>query len=153
LHPGRSAEVRLGGRSVGHVGELAPAVARSFDIEGRVAIAEIDLGPVLEPASAVIASAPSVFPHVDFDLSFLVPDELPAAILLDTTKGAATDLVESARVFDEFKSGNLGEGMRALAVRYRLRAPDRTLEQSEIGAIRESMIAAASNVGAVLRGL
>jgi phenylalanyl-tRNA synthetase beta subunit len=43
--------------------------------------------------------------------------------------------------------------MRALAVRYRLRAPDRTLEQSEIGAIRESMIAAASNVGAVLRGL
>jgi phenylalanyl-tRNA synthetase beta chain len=153
LHPGRSAEVRLGGRSVGHVGELAPAVARSFDIEGRVAIAEIDLGPVLEPASAVIASAPSVFPHVDFDLSFLVPDDLPAAILLDTTKGAATDLVESARVFDEFKSGNLGEGMRALAVRYRLRAPDRTLEQSEIGAIRESMIAAASNVGAVLRGL
>jgi phenylalanyl-tRNA synthetase beta chain len=153
FHPGRSAEIRLGARGIGHVGELAPSVARSFDIEGRVAVAEFDLEPVLEPAGAVLASAPSVFPHVDFDLSFLVPVDLSAAVVLDVTRRAAGDLVESARVFDEFKGGNLKDGEKALAVSYRLRAPNRTLEQLEIGAIRESMIAAASNVGAVLRGL
>jgi phenylalanyl-tRNA synthetase beta subunit len=45
------------------------------------------------------------------------------------------------------------EGKRALAIRYRLRAPDRTLKQQEIGTIRQSMIEAASEVGATLRGI
>jgi phenylalanyl-tRNA synthetase beta subunit len=42
--------------------------------------------------------------------------------------------------------------MKALAIRYRLRAPDRTLEQREIGAIRDRMIEAAASLGARLRG-
>jgi phenylalanyl-tRNA synthetase beta chain len=101
---------------------------------------------------ARLATAPSTFPHVDFDLSFLVPDEIPAAKLVDVTVAAADDLVEEARVFDEFRGESVGRDARAVAIRYRLRAQDRTLEQKEIGIIRESMITAAGGVGAVLRG-
>jgi phenylalanyl-tRNA synthetase beta subunit len=42
--------------------------------------------------------------------------------------------------------------MKALAIRYRLRAPDRTLDATEIGTIREQMIGAATELGARLRG-
>jgi phenylalanyl-tRNA synthetase beta chain len=152
LHPGRSAEVRVAGEVIGHVGELAPATARAFEIEGRVAVAELDLDPLLEPVPPRLATALSVFPHVDFDLSFLVSIEVTARSLIDVTTRAADGLVESAHVFDEFKGEGLGEDSKALAIRYRLRAPDRTLEQKEIGSVRESMIAAATDLGARLRG-
>ena len=45
FHPGRAAQVEIGGRVVGHCGELSPTVARAYELPGRVAIAEIDMGP------------------------------------------------------------------------------------------------------------
>ena len=152
FHAGRTAEVVVAGRVLGHVGELAPSTARFFDIEGRVAVAELDLDPLLNEVPARLSKTPSVFPNVDFDLSFLLPVATPAAELLTATTDAAPGLVESARVFDEFRSASMGEDRKALAIAYRLRAPDRTLEQKEIGAIRQRMIEAAAEMGATLRG-
>jgi phenylalanyl-tRNA synthetase beta chain len=153
FHPGRTAEVTVNGVVIGHVGELTPSAARHFEIDGRVAVAELDLTPILEPVPFQLAETPSIYPHVDFDLSFLVAEEVSARSLVDTTSEAADGLVESARVFDEFTGGSVGEGKKALAIRYRLRAPDRTLEQKEIGSVRASMIAAASDLDATLRGV
>jgi phenylalanyl-tRNA synthetase beta chain len=152
FHPARSAAIRLRGTAIGHVGELAPRAAREFGLPGRVAIAELDLAPLLAPVDRVIAVAPSVFPHVDFDLSFLVPGPLDAGALVRTTVSAGSDLVESARVFDEFLGEGVGEGNRALAIRYRLRASDHTLTNEEVAPVREAMIRAAGELGARLRG-
>lgn len=152
FHPARTAEVLVDGKVIGHVGELSPRSARAFEIPGRVAVAELDLEPLLEPVPPRLSTSPSVFPHVDFDLSFVVPAEVTASLLLETTRAAGEGLVEWARVFDEFRGGNLDEGQRALAIRYRLRAPDRTLSNEEVAPIREAMISAAREIGAELRG-
>jgi phenylalanyl-tRNA synthetase beta chain len=152
LHPGRSASVKIDGITIGYVGELAPSVARAFEIDGRVATAELDLGPLLEPREPTLVRTPSVFPQVDFDLSFLVAEEVPARSLMEVTSQATGGLIEETRVFDEFKGDAVGKGRKALAIRYRLRAPDRTLEQKEIGKIRDAMIKAAEGIGATLRG-
>lgn len=152
FHPGRCAAVVVNGAVLGHVGELSPAVARAFDVEGRVAVAELELDPLLDPVEPVVALEPSPYPHVDFDLSFVIETDTPAADLVATTSAAANGLIETARVFDEFKGETLGENQKALAITYRLRAPDRTLEQKEIAAVRQSMIDAAETLGARLRG-
>lgn len=152
FHPGRTAEISIGGEVIGHAGELAPSTARFFEVEGRVAVAELNLEPLLRAVPDRLSSTPSVYPHVDFDLSFVMPSSTPAAELLAATTSAAVDLVESARVFDEFRGGSIGGDRKALAITYRLRAPDRTLEQKEIGSIRQSMIQAAAAIGATLRG-
>jgi phenylalanyl-tRNA synthetase beta chain len=144
--------VKIDGITIGYVGELAPSVARAFEIDGRVATAELDLGPLLEPREPTLVRTPSVFPQVDFDLSFLVAEEVPARSLMEVTSQATGGLIEETRVFDEFKGDAVGKGRKALAIRYRLRAPDRTLEQKEIGKIRDAMIKAAEGIGATLRG-
>jgi phenylalanyl-tRNA synthetase beta chain len=127
-------------------------VARAFDIEGRVAVGEVDLAPLLRRPDWAQARAPSPFPPLDFDLSFLVGEDTPAATLLEATIGAGGSLVEEARVFDVFRGEGMDAGMKAVAMRYRLRAPDRTLESSELAKVREAMIEAAGEVGARLRG-
>jgi phenylalanyl-tRNA synthetase beta chain len=152
FHPGRSAGVRLGNVAIGHVGELAPRAVREFGLPGRVAIAELDLAPLLAPVDLALATSPSVFPHVDFDLSFLVPTTIDAQALVEATVKGGSTLIEDARVFDEFHGSGVGEGNRALAIRYRLRSPDHTLTNEEVAPIREAMIQAAEGLGARLRG-
>lgn len=149
-HPGRTAAVTIGGVPIGDVGELAPSAARAFELSGRVAVAELELSQLLAPVDPVLAQSPSVYPFVDFDLSFLVGANASAAEIVAATTSAGEQLVESARVFDEFKG--VGKGHKALAIRYRLRAPDRTLSNEEVAPIREAMIAAAAAIGAELRG-
>ena len=151
-HPARSATVLLGGSAIGYVGELSPRAARGFELPGRVAIAEIDLQPLLAPPQRGLAVSPSVFPHVDFDLSFLIPVDFPVGRLLESSVGAASGLVESAHVFDEFRGPGVEEGKRAVAIRFRLRAQDHTLTNEEVSPVRVAMISAAEALGAHLRG-
>ncbi len=150
LHPGRTADVILGDRVIGFAGELLPSVAERYDIRKRVAVIEVALAPLLEPPTPSMVRPPSTFPHSDFDLSFVVPTTLAAAELLNATRDAGGQIVESARVFDEFTG--VGDGKKALAVRYRLRSDEGTLSGEQVGTVRESMIAAAGAIGAVLRG-
>ncbi|HEY5891464.1 MAG TPA: phenylalanine--tRNA ligase subunit beta [Acidimicrobiia bacterium] len=151
-HPGRSAQIALHGTVIGHVGELAPSVASAFDIPGRVAVAELDTAPLLAPARVRTATAPSVFPHVEFDLSFLVPGDVAVGPMKEAVDGAAGDLLESSVVFDEFKGTDMADGTRAVAIRYRLRSSDQTLTNESVAPIRDEMIAAGEAAGARLRG-
>ena len=150
-HPGRTAEILLNGSSIGHVGELSPRSARAFEIDGRVAIAELDLVPLLADVEPIAATTPSLYPHVDFDLSFLIDTNQLIRSVLDVTEAVADGLIESIRVFDEFVSDEM-DGKKAVAIRYRLRAPDRTLSAGEISGVRREMIDAAAKAGAELRG-
>ena len=151
-HPGRSASVRLGDLHIGHVGELSPRATREFDIPGRVAIGELDLQALVARVDPVIGVSPSVFPHVDFDLSFLVPAGLAVGRLMEATTGAGAELVESAHVFDVFRGPGVDEGSHAVAIRYRLRSADHTLTNEEVSPVRQDMITAAEDLGARLRG-
>ncbi|MGH3650339.1 MAG: phenylalanine--tRNA ligase subunit beta, partial [Acidimicrobiia bacterium] len=94
FHPGRTARVRASGRAVGHVGELHPTTARAFEIDGRVAVAEVDLAPLLAAVEPTLATSPSAYPHVDFDLSFLVSTNTNSQDLVITTMDAAGDLID-----------------------------------------------------------
>ncbi|MEE8375692.1 MAG: phenylalanine--tRNA ligase subunit beta [Acidimicrobiia bacterium] len=151
FHPGRTAEILIAGVPVGYVGEISPRVGRAFEITDRVAVAELDLTPLLTPVSPVQAKMPSVFPFIEFDLSFLVDSSQNVSELLAVMRSAGGDLIETERVFDEFVSPDLGD-KKAVAVRYRLRASDRTLTNDDAGPIRAAMIDAAQKTGAVLRG-
>jgi phenylalanyl-tRNA synthetase beta chain len=152
FHPGRTAAVLLDGVLLGFVGELGPAAARHYGLPGRVAVGELDLEPLLSPPAPKPALSPSVYPHVDFDLSFRVDESVTATQILEVTTAVAGAMLEQARVFDEFHDESLGAGKKALAITYRLRAFDRTLTSEEIAGVRRTMIDEAAGIGAELRG-
>jgi phenylalanyl-tRNA synthetase beta chain len=150
FHPGRCAEVLLGDAVVGVVGEIHPNTAAAYDLEGRVAAGELDLAPLVAASPTPLLVTPSTFPPVEFDLAFLVAIEVPAARLVDVTRSAGGEVVVAARVFDEYTGRD--DGRKSLAVRYELRASDRTLTSEEVAPIRRSMVEAAVAIGAELRG-
>ena len=60
--------------------------------------------------------------------------------------------VASARLFDLYQGGQVGEGKKSLAFSLELRAPDKTITDEEALAVRDRIVSAlAERVGAELR--
>lgn len=153
LHPGRTAALKQGDETIGHVGELHPSAARAFELPGRVVVAEIDLAPLVAPRPPWQFVEPSIYPPVTFDLAFVVAEDVPASELVTVTSRAAGEWLERARVFDEFRGESIGPARKSLAITYVVRAADRTLSGDEVAEVRRRMVEAAStDLNAELRG-
>src|SRR5581483_4505753 len=96
---------------------------------------------------------PSRYPASAIDLALVVDEAVPAGAAQRTLAAAAGDLLEDIRLFDVFRSDALGSGRKSLAFGLRFRAPDRTLTDEDVGALRQRCIdAMAEEHGAALRG-
>jgi phenylalanyl-tRNA synthetase beta chain len=151
-HATRSATLARGKQVVGHVGELDRLVLAAHGIDERVACLEVDASLLLgESPKVAVAKPVSRFPSSDFDLAFVVPASLAAAAVQRALKQAAGALAEDVALFDVFRAAP-ADASRSLAYRIRLRAPDRTLTEAEVAAVRAACIAAAEKLGCTLRG-
>lgn len=154
FHPSRTAVVVVDGAAVGHVGEVAPEVLEAYGLDAPVVGLELDLGRLLAGRRRERTYRPvSRFPASGVDLAFVVDDRAPAGAVRTTLEEAAGGLLESVRLFDVFRSEALGPGRVSLAFALRFRAPDRTLTDEEVGALRQRCIdAVVAAHGAELRG-
>jgi phenylalanyl-tRNA synthetase beta chain len=153
LHPGRTGILSVAGTTVGHVGELLPAVADAADLSGRVTVAEVDLDLVLELAgSAVVAQSLSGYPAATQDVSLVVPSDVPAAEVRATLVEGAGELLESVRLVDDYRGRGVPDDAKSLTFSLRFRAPDRTLTAAEATDAKLAGVAVASErFGATLR--
>ncbi|MCY3888435.1 MAG: phenylalanine--tRNA ligase subunit beta [bacterium] len=154
LHPGRSGQVLADGQPVGALGEIDPQVLDAYEIDERVAWLEVDLGALLAADRGLAPyQAPSRYPSSDIDLAFTVPDEVSADEVAATIVQAGGELLASVALFDVFRSEQLGQGCRSLAYTLRFEAADRTLNDAEVAAARQTCIEAVTTThNATLRG-
>ena len=133
FHPGRSARVLLGDRPVGVIGELHPRKASSLDVDGRIAVAELELEPLRAAASRAfrLVEVPR-FPPIRRDLAFVIDEDVPAGGVQAALEAAAGELLDRSLLFDVFRGGAIPEGRKSLAFALEFRAPDRTLTDQEV---------------------
>jgi phenylalanyl-tRNA synthetase beta chain len=141
LHPGRAATVQVGEEPIGWLGEIHPLVASDWEIEQTIAAFELDLDAALESAPELITYEDlTSFPSVREDLAVVVPDAVSAAEVVDVVRGAGAALLSAVEVFDVYRDEQrLGAGNVSLALRLTYRAPDRTLTDDEVAAVRETI--------------
>ena len=155
LHPTRGARVVNTGTGfpIGIVGEIDPAVTEAWGIERRVGYLQVDLENLIaQPRRSGDVASFSRFPSSDFDLAFVVANDVSADKVLDALRSGAGELCQNAALFDVYRGPGLPDGTRSLAYRLRFAAPDRTLNDAELTAVRQTSIdAVASATGAMLR--
>ncbi|HYH72617.1 MAG TPA: phenylalanine--tRNA ligase subunit beta [Nocardioides sp.] len=152
-HPGRCAELSVGGEVIGHAGEVHPRVCEAFGVPKRTVAAEVDLDLLLE-RSVHLRLAPtfSSYPVAKEDVALVVDASVPAADVEAALRQGAGELLESIRLFDVYTGDQVGDGRKSLAYALRFRAPDRTLKEGEAAAARDAAVAlAAERTGAVQR--
>jgi len=153
LHPGRTAEVFVGDTSVGLVGELLPSVAEQGNLPRVVGVLELDLDLLMELGAREVAATPIVgYPAATQDLSLVVPVATPAGDVLATVVEGAGELLEDARLTDDYRGAGVPDGSKSLTFALRFRATDRTLTAAEASAAKQDAIdLAASRHGAGAR--
>ncbi|WP_018024755.1 phenylalanine--tRNA ligase subunit beta [Corynebacterium ulceribovis] len=151
-HPGRCAELLVDGHVVGHAGELHPKVLVEMGLPERTCAMEIDLDalPLVENLPAPVLSP---YPAVNQDVAVVVSEDMPAAKVEAALRSGAGELLEEIRLFDIYRSEQLGADKKSLAFALRFRAGDRTLTEDEASEGRLAAIKAAeAAVGAEVRG-
>ncbi|HEY1013631.1 MAG TPA: phenylalanine--tRNA ligase subunit beta [Herpetosiphonaceae bacterium] len=143
FHPGRSAQILIGERSLGVFGEIHPLIRQSLNIGvARACAAELDLGALLELALPATYRSISRFPAAIQDVALVAPAELPAADVERAIRANGGDLLESVELFDVYEGAPIPSGQRSLAFRLAFRAPDRTLSDKDLAKSREKLLRA-----------
>ena len=117
------------GQQVGWAGELAadrPAWgARVFGFE---------LAPSAAAREPLKIRPLPAWPAIEQDVALVLPDGLAAVAVEASLRSGAGPLLESLRVFDEYRGAPLAAGQRSVAWRLVFRAADRTLRDQEVEA-------------------
>jgi phenylalanyl-tRNA synthetase beta chain len=149
LHPGRSAQVLLKTASslniVGWVGELHPRLQQAYELPQAPVLFELDLDPLRELGLPVPQEL-SKFPVVQRDLAIVVKQSVSAQSLLDVMMGTKQNLVQTIKLFDEFKSkagsATMADDEKSLAFRITLLNTQETLQDAQIDAVMASLLGA-----------
>ncbi|HXF82832.1 MAG TPA: phenylalanine--tRNA ligase subunit beta [bacterium] len=135
LHPGRAAEVAVGGEVLGMLGELHPEVAGAYDLPAGVYVAELDLQTLLRRARPTARFTPLPrFPAVRRDIALVLPQDVPGSRVEEVIRTAGGALLEAVELFDVYSGPPIPAGRRSLAYALAFRAPDRTLAAEEVEA-------------------
>ncbi len=153
-HPGRCANILIGGEAVGVFGTVHPTVAARYGLSGEVLAAELPLDKLFAAIDPVKLYHPlPKFPASTRDIAVLVDDTVPAASMQAAIEKAAGSILETVKLFDVYKGKGIPEGKKSVAYSLSLRAPDRTLTDEECDkAMKQALAALEKDFGAVLRG-
>ncbi|MBN1303659.1 MAG: phenylalanine--tRNA ligase subunit beta [Anaerolineales bacterium] len=155
FHPGKCADVLVEGQLLGTIGELHPLVKEKYEQgEAPILAAEFDIEALRSAAPAYEIKPVWSFPPVLEDIALIVDEEVPAAKIEALICQTGGKTVTTVRLFDVYRSAQIGEGKKSLAYSLTYQAPDRTLSDQEAANIRNKIVKRLEHeTGAVLRSV
>ena len=153
LHPGQSAELKLGGARVGKGGRLHPRLEQEFGLPQAVFVWEFDLQKLASklPAANKVVSLPR-YPATFRDLAVVVDEALPAARVQELIKDSAGDFLKDVQLFDLYTGNQVGKGKKSLAFALTYQSEEGTLSEEQVNLFQDRIIRALENkLGASLR--
>ncbi len=152
LHPGKAAEVKVNGQSVGILGELHPLTKEKYEFgDAPVIVAEFDLDALrkVNPTYGIIPVAD--VPPVLEDIAVIVDESVPAARVASLIEQTGGKTVTQVRLFDVYRDEKIGAGKKSLAYSLTYQS-DKTMTDAEAAAIRNKIVKRLEHeVGAKLR--
>jgi len=131
--PGAALQLVVNGRPAGVCGALSAKLRHPYRLNSQMALAELDLEPLLKRTDAVGKLSPvPQFPAVMRDLAFVAGDDVTHEAVVKCARKAAPPELVSVTLFDVFKSKELGKGRRSVAYSFAFRSPTRTLTDDEV---------------------
>ena len=152
-HPGRCAGVRAGEQHIGVVGQIHPAVAANYGVDGELYCAELSVEALLAARGADPEYAPlPKYPPITRDIAVVCGEEVTVGALESAIRKGARGLLKQVSLFDIYRGKSVGEGKKSVAFNLVLRADDRSLTGEEADEDVKSILETLEkDCGAVLR--
>ena len=140
LHPGRSARLVLDGKDIGVLGELHPQWVQKYDLPLAPVVFELDLESLLAARIPSYAEL-SRFPAVVRDLALVVDQGLSLQAILDGLQNGLPALVKDIQLFDVYTGKGVESGKKSLAFRIVMQDTEKTLQDAEVDAALQQLVA------------
>lgn len=145
-HPGRSASLKQGPKTLAYFGELHPLVLKNLDIGQDVIAFEVFLDRIPGQKIKKAEFTPlSPFPLVKRDFSFILDEKVEAQTLLKAVLKVDKNLIQSVQIFDVYKGPNLPEGQKSITFEVSLQSMTETLKEETIQEISQKIISSVEN--------
>ncbi|MDZ4768196.1 MAG: phenylalanine--tRNA ligase subunit beta [Chloroflexota bacterium] len=156
FHPGRSAALVIGERTIGVFGELHPLIAERFGMsEAPVLMAEFDLDLLISANKLrdfPVRALPQT-PPVLQDMALIVPDTVTTEQVEAVIRQTGGAIVKAVRLFDVYTGEPIAAGSKSLAFALTYQTDERTLSDKDVAPIHAAIArACATQLGATLRG-
>jgi phenylalanyl-tRNA synthetase beta chain len=147
MHPGRTAEVRLNGQSIGFVGELHPKWRQAYELPSAPVLFELALDAVIARQVPAFHTVPK-FQAVQRDVAVVVADHVTHAELIAAVRAAPTcGLLRDVQLFDVYRpkapqglEASPGHTDRSLALRLTLNSDEATLTEEQIDSAMKAVV-------------
>ena len=128
FHQNYSFSIIKNGQIIGHFGLLASETQMTLEFNNEIYLGEIYINKLKLNNLKEINYVPlSQYPFVKFDLSFSVPIDLSAHLLVDEINELLTENENSIEIFDDFQQ----ENSRNLGIRIITRSYEKTYDDNE----------------------
>jgi phenylalanyl-tRNA synthetase beta chain len=152
LHPGKAADVKVNGQTVGVFGELHPLTKEQYEFgNAPVVVAEFDLDALRKSNPTYSVTPVAEVPPVLEDIAVIVDESVPAERVASLIKQTGGKIVTDIRLFDVYRDEKIGAGKKSLAYSLTYQS-DKTMTDAEAAAIRNKIVKRLEHeVGAKLR--
>lgn len=125
--------IEISNTYAGFIGVIRENVAKMFDVEGSVYVAELDLDLLRRHRNLRHEYYPiPKFPVVRRDLAFVIDSRVHVEDILRQMTESAGTMLRQAKLFDVFTGDRFGKGKKSVAFRLEFLSPERTLTDKEI---------------------
>lgn len=132
LHPGQAASIVCpDGRVLGILGTLHPRHAADLQLEGMVVLAELYV-TAWQQGNRPVAQLPPRFPAMRRDISLLVPEQVSAALLMESCRRHGGALLEDVVLFDVYRGKGVDAGLKSIAIGLSFRDRRHTLDDKVV---------------------
>jgi len=151
MHPGRFAEVYLGEKRIGFIGEVHPQVADKLGLNTTY-VFEINLDDVISE-SKVKPKYEEVtkYPEITRDIAMLVDVKDEYQNIYNVIESVNSKLITNVELFDLYAGVELLAGKKSLALTITYSDKQKTLTDEEVTAVHENVLAALTAYGAIIR--
>ena len=152
-HPGRCAEIRLGGEKIGVLGQIHPAVAENYGVDAPLYCAELSFDAILKHRAPLPVYKPLPrFPSVSRDIAVVCPASVPAGEMVECILESGGVYLRDCKVFDVYTGGRIAEGCKSVAFSLTMRADDQTLtDEHAEETVKKVLAALRARFGAEIR--
>lgn len=152
MHPGRQADVLVGGTKAAYIGQMHPQAVENYGMKGEVYVAVIDM-PILTGQATFDRKYTGVakFPAMKRDLSMVMKKEIFVGQIEKIFRDKGGTLLEGFELFDVYEGDQIQKGCKSVAYSLTFRAQDRTLEEAEINKIVDKILEELKTLGIELR--
>lgn len=141
VHGSQWACLEVRGQDLGWVGCLHPQVADKEKVRVPVVLAEIMWSSLLALRKRELKfKSISKFPVVEQDFTFVLQKDHKLDELMRLLERIAKEKLVQLEVVGFFEGGDLQQGSRAVTLRWRLQAPDSTLQEKDIAALHGEVL-------------